>query len=201
MIIATFREGQTKAYTKSMHQFDKGQWLGFEGIEFPTNTEVHFSNEDHGGISFAVKTRDSIAKIPDVYFATGKYIYAWLYATEKSKATNGSISYHTDDDPTDPAPDDRIVIDQTSASKKGYDHSYTLYEVVIPVIKRPDIFRVEDESSEENPDAPTEMQTSIDQSNENMTIESLGNDGQGNPSANNYAIDGENFIFTGLFHH
>ena len=76
-----------------------------------------------------------------------------------------------------------------------------MYEVVIPVIKRPDIFRVEDESSEEDPDTPTNMETSIDQENENLTIESLGNDGKGNPSANNYQINGENFIFTGLFNH
>lgn len=196
MIIATFREGQTKAYTRSMYQYDKGQWLGFEGIEFPENTEVHFSNDEHGGISFAIKTKNSLAKIPDAYLATGKYIYAWLYATEKSKGTNGSVDYHTENDPTDPDPDDRIVIDHTSASKIGYDHSYTMYEIVIPVIRRPDIFRVEEEGSSEDPDTPTDMQVSIDESNEDLAIESLGNDGHGNPSANSYRIDGENFVFT-----
>lgn len=195
MIVATFNAGETKTYTKSQFQYDKGQRLSFEGIGYPENCEVHFSDERDNAIAFAVKMKDGSAKIPDVFFETGNYIRAWLYATEKSTATKGHASYHLENDTTDPDGDDRIVLDNVGASKKGYDQALTLYEVVIPIIRRSRIFRVTEETdSDSDPDTPEDMDYTIH--NEDMTIHSMGNDGEGNPSIQNYEVNGENFVFT-----
>lgn len=194
IVVANFSEGCMKTYTKTLFQHDKGQRLKFEGVEYPDKSEVHFSNTEKDGVSFAVTIVDDTVKIPDTFLATGEYVYAWLYARRKSDGSKGDIDYHLDDVVNDVDDDERLVIDKVEASKKGFDDSMSLFEVVIPVQKRPDVIRVEDiTDSKGGEDAPMEPQITIN--DEDMQITGTGNDGTGASSLQNYTVEGENFIF------
>ena len=88
---AIFQNGSTRTFTKTLYQHDKGQILIFEGIELPETFEVHFSNDEYGGVSYAEKGKNSGVSIPDAYLATGEYVYAWLYA--KGSEDEGETLY------------------------------------------------------------------------------------------------------------
>lgn len=79
---ANVREGFNKIYTSTVYQYDRGVKLSITGIELPSNYEVHFSNQESGGISYAVKGTSDGVLIPDAYFSTGDYVYAWIYGVE-----------------------------------------------------------------------------------------------------------------------
>ena len=106
-IIAAFKSGETRVYTKSAHQFDRGQSLIITGIELPETFEVHFSNDRDRGISTAHKGSAEGTYIPDVYFFSGDYIYAWIYFVNP--------------------------VDEQYEKFEGK----TEYEVVIPIIPKP----------------------------------------------------------------
>ncbi len=144
-IIAKFEEGVTKVFTKNAYQFDKGQELKLEGIEIPSGGEAHFSNDDRSGISVSVKIQNGSVKIPDGLFDTGDYIYVWLYARELVNAVQATSGYIMD--PDDPEYD-HLILNEAVSGSDASENSETLYEVVIPVIKRPAIVRVEGSGGE-----------------------------------------------------
>lgn len=113
-IIADFRNDETKVYTKAVYQYDKGQRLIIAGIALPENYEVHVSNNPNSGIAAAYSGNIDGVFIPDAYFSTGEYVYIWLYKMEGVTSSEPSSS------------DIRTV-------KSGE----TIYEIVVPVIKRP----------------------------------------------------------------
>ena len=85
MIIAAFRNGETRTYTKSAHQFDKGQKLIFTGIILPETFEVHMSNDKEDALAYSCKGDAEGVTIPDALFVNGDYIYVWLYDTTESE--------------------------------------------------------------------------------------------------------------------
>lgn len=93
IVVANFRNGSDKCYTKSLHQFDKKQRLIFTGIELPESFEVHFSIYKDGGIGTAHGAGPEGVMIPDEYLETGEYIYAWLYFTEENQPGKGTTTY------------------------------------------------------------------------------------------------------------
>ena len=191
MVVADFRDGSTKTYTKTLFQHDKGQRLTFEGIEISSNAEAHFSNQEEGGISSAVKIQNESVPIPNAYLETGEYVYVWLYARTVQSATPGTVNYHveqTDDDA-------RFVIDSAKPTKQGFENSESLYQVIIPVKKRPVILRT-DEIGSEGEGVNVEQDMVYDVQGENMSIHTTGNDGEGQPSFQNYIVDGETLRFT-----
>lgn len=103
-IIAEFKNGATKTYTKSAYQFDKGQVLTFFGITLPESCEIHASNSKYSDTAMICKSQGNDALLPDILFMSGDFVYVWVYVI----TTGENI---------------------TSQS--------TLYEVVIPVIRRP----------------------------------------------------------------
>lgn len=164
-IIATFPEGVTKVYTKTAYQHDKGQYLTFEGIDVNTKKEAHVSNFEEGGISAAVKINDGMILIPDAFFESGDYIYVWIYARNIYGGGYRGIGYHMDSD--DPEYD-HMVIDSAGGGSISFENAETLYEVVIPIIRRPSILRVDSPGTE--------------------------NDGESGSVFDNYTVDGENLI-------
>lgn len=138
-----FEEGINKAYAESAYQHDKNQTLVFEGIEIPEKGEVHFSNDQDGGISVAVKAKGQTALIPDVFLENGEYVYAWVYARSVSGGSEKKMEYHIEEEEND------LVIDSVTGKTFPVETAKTLYQVTIPVIRRPGIFRVPDESGEE----------------------------------------------------
>ena len=127
MIIAAFKNGQTKVYTKKAHQFDKGQKLIVTGIALPETFEVHMSNEREGGIAYSCKGDASGVYIPDALFVNGEYVYVWLY--EISRDEYGSSAGY-DYDPEDE------TIQEKEVSEKVIREQGTTYEIVIPVVRR-----------------------------------------------------------------
>lgn len=124
-IVADFSSGNTSAYTVAAHQFDKGQKLIVTGVELPETYEVHISNTKTGGFASAYVGNSNGVLIPDVYFTSGEYIYVWIYATAKEQ-----ISPKIRD----------ISSDEEESSEMGditIDSGRTIYEITIPIIKRP----------------------------------------------------------------
>ena len=128
MIIAAFNNGETRTYTKSAHQFDKGQKLIVTGIAFPDTFEIHMSNQREGGMAYSCKGNAEGILIPDALFVSGDYIYAWLYAT----ATDGSGSARGYDDW-----DDDESIHEVEVGTGVIHEGETVYEIIIPVVRRP----------------------------------------------------------------
>lgn len=122
MIVARFTEGETRTYTKTCYQHDKNQRLAFEGITYAENTEVHFANSETSGVSYAVVISGNSVPIPDAFFATGEYIYAWLYGSVRNENDSGN-----DETPTP-------------------DTYETMLTIVIPVRHKPDSVRIEERS-------------------------------------------------------
>ena len=170
MITASFPSGSRRAYTEAVYQHDKGQYLAFQGIEVLAGKEVHFSNTKDGGISVAVNLQNGKARIPDALLETGDYIYAWLYAREIKSSSGGDLEYHLD--PEDPE-QDSMIVDSLPHKSSSIETAQTLYEVIIPVSRRPAILRPSDNSEDK----------------ETTPIEDLAS------MFENYTIDGENFIF------
>lgn len=128
MIIAAFKHGQRRVYTKSAHQFDKGQKLIVTGIALPESFEVHMSNEKDGGVAYSCKGSAEGVYIPDALFMSGEYVYVWLYAV--SVDDEGS-TYGYDYDP------EEDTIKETEVAKNVIIEGETTYEIVIPIARRP----------------------------------------------------------------
>ena len=122
---AIFKDGSTKAYTRSLNQYDKGQILKFVGVHLPETFEVHFSNQKDGGVANIVIGTDDFAAIPDAYLATGEYVYAWLY--DQHDVEYAKIDYSVEDE----------ILTEEHEDPVTYTKGTTLYQVTIPVIKRP----------------------------------------------------------------
>lgn len=90
VITATFNSGETSAITTSQYQWETGQVLQFSGIDLPATYRVNISNSYHGTSKTQIGTSDGVS-IPDVYFATGKYIYVWVVTTYDDD--NAEIEY------------------------------------------------------------------------------------------------------------
>lgn len=127
-IIAAFKSGQTKVYTKSAHQYDKGQRLIITGIELPQTYEVHISNEKDKGFAAPLTGDLEGVFIPDSFFMSGDYVYAWVYAIEKETAPAYDI---------DPETGTTVLIPEDENEEGGVRSGITVYEIVIPVIRRP----------------------------------------------------------------
>lgn len=127
MIIAAFKNGQTKVYTKSAHQFDKGQKLIVTGIAFPDIFEIHMSNQREGGLAYSCRGTAEGVYIPDALFVSGEYVYAWLYDITKDQE-GSSAGYDYD-------PEEEAIQEEEVAAKTIYEQTTTL-EIVIPVIRR-----------------------------------------------------------------
>ena len=128
MIIASFKHDQTKVYTKSAHQFDKGQKLIVTGIALPETFEVHISNQREGGMAYSVIGSAEGVYIPDAMFMSGEYVYAWLYATAENEE-GSSKGYDVD-------PEQETIQEEEVASRV-IQEGETVYEIVIPVIRKP----------------------------------------------------------------
>lgn len=105
-IIATFHEGETKAYTNSMYQHDKGQTLIFAGITLPDVFTAYFSDDKENGISYPVQGKDYQVRIPDVFFSTGEYIYVWIKAENVDEIYSVVIPIQRRSVPIDVKPED-----------------------------------------------------------------------------------------------
>lgn len=127
MIIASFKRGSNKAYTKSVHQFDKGQKLIVTGITLPDSYEVHMSNDREGGIAYSAIGDAEGVYIPDALLMNGEYVYVWLYATSigHEGTAYGYGSY-----------DDDEYIREVQTNARTIDEGKTEYEIVIPVIRK-----------------------------------------------------------------
>lgn len=130
-IIAAFKNGETKVYTKSAHQFDRGQKLIMTGIALPDSYEIHFSNDPENGIASAFTGDPEGVLIPDAYFISGDYVYAWLYVKNREIISYGEseASYEVDENET--------LHVNPGADGEAYEEGYTMYSIVIPVVRRP----------------------------------------------------------------
>lgn len=78
IVTASFTEGEVSCVTLPLFQFDYGQELHIEGLDLPSVLEVHFSNDQYG-VSTTSIGNDGVVVIPDMYLASGKDVYAWIY--------------------------------------------------------------------------------------------------------------------------
>lgn len=112
-IEAIFKPGcSNTVYTRTCYQWDASVRLVITGLNLPPTYEVHFSNNERGGVSNAEMAHGNTVYIPDVYFQTGDYVYVWIYLAR------------TYDD---------YELDGSTA-----------FRIVIPVEKRPAIYRAPD---------------------------------------------------------
>ena len=126
-IIAAFKRRQTKVYTKAAHQFDRGQKLIVTGIALPDSFEVHMSNEKSGGLAYSCTGHAEGTYIPDALFVNGEYVYVWLYAITTGEEGSSSGYDH------DPEED---TIQEKEVAARVIDEGKTVYEIVIPVIRK-----------------------------------------------------------------
>lgn len=89
-IEAVFTEGHTRAFTKSVYQYDKGVKLKFVGVNLPSEYEVQFSNHENGDVALGAEADFEGVTIPDGFLQSGNYIYAWIYVEDHQ---NGSTNY------------------------------------------------------------------------------------------------------------
>jgi hypothetical protein len=127
MIVAAFKNGSKKVFTKSAHQFDKGQKLIVTGIALPETFEVHMSNDKDGGIAYSCKGSAEGVYIPDAMFASGDYVYIWLYALSENKEGE-SIGYDVNQEIES--------IQEIEVSGTVIHEGETIYEIVVPVMRR-----------------------------------------------------------------
>lgn len=139
MIIAAFKNGETRTYTKNVHQFDKGQKLIVTGIALPESYEVHISNNKDGGMAVAYEGNIEGVYIPDAFFVSGDYIYVWLYTTATHSEGSGSYGYQM-------GPDNE-ELEEVTVGGKVIEEGETAYEIIIPVVRRPINVPVADKSS------------------------------------------------------
>ena len=123
-IIAEFKNGSTKTYTKSLYQHDKGQILEIVGADLPETFEVHFSNDKNYGSAVIVTGENNRAPIPNAYLATGNYVYAWIH--DQHDITCYKSDYSVNDE----------ILSEEQYDHVTYTRGTTLYEITIPVIKR-----------------------------------------------------------------
>lgn len=81
VIIATFGDGETTTVTKAQYRWARGQILKVEGVELPSIYRVNFSNSPTERAKTQIGTADGVI-IPDVYFTSGKTIYAYIMLNE-----------------------------------------------------------------------------------------------------------------------
>lgn len=127
MIIAAFRNGQTRVYTKSAYQFDKGQTLIVTGVTLPDTFDVHMANGKEGGLSYSCKGNPEGTPIPDALFVSGEYIYIWIYRTELDQ--EGSV-HALDYDP------EEETIKETEVGTNVREIGETKYEIIVPIVRR-----------------------------------------------------------------
>lgn len=83
IITAAFGYGNTTK-TREVWKIDHGMKLQIRGIRLPAVYQVHFANHlNIGEASVVIATSDTV-DIPDIYFSTGKDVYAWIYLTPAS---------------------------------------------------------------------------------------------------------------------
>lgn len=80
IITATFADGDTSVVTAEQYMYARGQLLKVEGLELPSVYRVNFSNSPTGDSKTQIGTADGVI-IPDVYFVSGKPIYAYIMLT------------------------------------------------------------------------------------------------------------------------
>lgn len=73
-----FKNGATKAFTKTLHQFDKDITLMLLGIALSSEYYVHLSNDEEYGLALSCKGDEDGVVIPDGLFVNGEYIYGWV---------------------------------------------------------------------------------------------------------------------------
>ena len=77
--------------TRSLHQWDYGQILQFEGLDLPSAYTVHFANQPTSGDAKTQVGGADGVDIPDEYLTTGLPVYAWVYL--HSGADDGETVY------------------------------------------------------------------------------------------------------------
>ena len=127
MIIAAFKNGSKKAYTKNAYQFDKGQKLILTGVVLPDSYEVHISNEQEDGMAYSCRGNAEGIYIPDTFFVKGEFVYVWVYATEEIKEGE-AVAY--DFDPKNEEITEKEIVGSV------INEGETVYEIVIPVKRR-----------------------------------------------------------------
>lgn len=110
------------ATTEPRYQYDQGQVLMFAGVSLPAAYQVDFSNNPRTGDSITqIGTADEGVSIPDMYFLTGKPVYAFVVLTDGDGVTTEyrveipviARPARTDEEPT---PEEQSVIDQAIAA-------------------------------------------------------------------------------------
>ena len=90
VVEVTFAEGATTAISPAQYQYNYGQFLLIHGLPLPTSYEMHFANAQTGESTTQIGDASGV-RIPDVYYQTGKPIYAWVFLHEGE--TDGETLY------------------------------------------------------------------------------------------------------------
>lgn len=93
IITAVFDDGETSVVTESQYMWATGQILQIDGIDLPSIYRVHFSNSASGQAKTQIGTSDGVI-IPNVFFTTGKDIYAWVMVTSSDSAEEIEYDIH-----------------------------------------------------------------------------------------------------------
>lgn len=110
------------ATTEPRYQYDMGQVLMFAGVSLPAAYQVDFSNNPRTGDSITqIGTADEGAAIPDMFFLSGKPVYAFVVLTDGDGVTTEyrveipviARPARTDEEPT---PEEQTAIDQAIAA-------------------------------------------------------------------------------------
>jgi len=88
---ARFAGERTLAVAGYLWQWDYGQVLKIEGLELPTEYEVHFSNTSETGTTVTVLGDKNGVNIPDALLETGNPIFAFIYLHDLE--TDGETEY------------------------------------------------------------------------------------------------------------
>lgn len=79
IIIANITSAQDFCLTRAAWQGDYGQILKPQGIDLPEAYEVHFANQQTGGVTVTQIGNEDGVTIPDSMFLSGSDVYAFIY--------------------------------------------------------------------------------------------------------------------------
>ena len=114
-------KGETEITSRSLYQYDYGQYLKFIDIDLPAAYEVHFSNKITVDSTTSVGNENGVL-IPDEYLLSGLPVYAWVFlhtgqadGETKYTVTIPVIKRSRPSNET-PTPQQQDVIEQTLAA-------------------------------------------------------------------------------------
>lgn len=136
-VVASFKSGLKRAFTKPVYRYDYGQKLVIENADLPETFIVHFSNTEELGVATTAIGSNNEVMIPNEYLRHNwDHIFAFIYiGDQNSGQTEYQIVIPIKNRPAtvDPVPspmEEDIIVQTIAAMNRVADKAETLGETL-----------------------------------------------------------------------